>query len=118
MIPTPELRKELRELLDDEIPSGGTEANTDFTDAQIDRLIESATNLHAAAAEGWRRKAGKIQKKIGLIASYQDGTERYDYVNLTTALNAAMSMVKMYDELAARPFLGSYMLGVKPPEVL
>lgn len=115
---TPEFQRELRELLDEEIPGGETEAETEFTDEQINRLLRSAVNMHAAAAEGWRRKAGKIQKKLGLISSYQSGTERYDYVNLTTALNAAMSMVKMYDEMATRPFQSSYMFGVKPPEVL
>lgn len=115
---TPEFQRELRELLDEEIPAGGTEAETEFTDDQINRLLRPAVNMHAAAAEGWRRKAGKIQKKLGLISSYQSGNERYEYVNLTTALNAAMNMVKMYDDLAGRPMLGSYMLGVRPPEVL
>jgi hypothetical protein len=115
---TPELRKELRELLDEEIPSGGTEANTEFTDELIDRLLKSTTNMYAAAAEGWRRKAGKIQRKLGFVSSYQAGNERYEYVNLTTALNAALHMVTVYDDMSSRQTAGGYMFRVTPPEVL
>ena len=118
MTPTLDLREELRELLDEEIPLGGTEADTGFTDAQIKRLLEAAISIYAAAAEGWRRKAGKIQKQLGHYSSYQAGTEKYEYVNLTTAMSAALNMVKIYDDMAARPFQGSYMFSVKPPEVL
>jgi len=118
MISTQELREELRELLDEEIPTGGTESDTEFTNAQINRVLESASSFHSAVAEGWRRKAGKIQKKLGLYSSYQSGTEKYEYVNLTTAMSAALNMVKMYDDMAARPFQGSYMLGITPPDVL
>lgn len=118
MEPTPELRKELRELLDEEIPPGGTEANTEFTDEQINRILKSSANVYAAAAEGWRRKTGRIQRKLGFVSSYQVGNERYDYTNLTTALNAALHMVTVYDELSSRQTAGGYMLRVKPPEVL
>ena len=121
MTPTPELREELRELLDEEIPEGGTDRDTAFTDARLDLLIQSASNLYAAAAEGWRRKAARIQKRLGDIQSYQTGTERYDRVNLTTALNAALKMAEAFDEMARTPpdnAAGSFMFTVKRPEVI
>lgn len=118
MIATPEIITELRELLDEEIPAGGSEADTAFLDSRLITILDAAPNLHAAAAEGWRRKAAKIQKHIGSLSSYKTGDEQYEYVNLTTALNAAMSMVKMYDDMGNRPLAGGYMLRVEPPEVL
>lgn len=121
MTPTDELREELRELLDEEIPQGGTEQDTAFTNARLDRLLQSASNLYAAAAEGWRRKAAKIQKRLGDIQSYQTGAEQYDRINLNTALNAALKMAQTFDDMANTPpesAKGSFMLNVKRPEVL
>ena len=120
MTPTDELREELRELLDEEIPPTGTEVDTAFTDARLNSLIQSASNLYAAAAEGWRRKAVRIQKRLGDVVSYQAGVEQYERVNLTTALNAALKMAVTFDELAKTPpanATGSFLFNVKRPEV-
>lgn len=118
MIPTDELRLELREMLDEVIPEGGKDSDTAFSDKRIDSLLAAAPNIYSAAAEGWRRKAAMIQKRLGDITSYQNGDERYEYVNLTTALNAALNMAKTYDEMASRQTAGSFLLRVRPPEVL
>lgn len=121
MTPNEELREELRELLDDEIPEGGTDQDTDFTDARLNRLLEAAPNLYAAAAEGWRRKAVRIQKRLGDIASYTTGAEQYERVDLTKALNAALKMAATFDDMAKTPppnAAGSFMLGVQRPKVL
>lgn len=121
MTPTDELREELRELLDEEIPEGGTDQDTAFTDARLDRLLQSASNLYAAAAEGWRRKAAKIQKRLGDIASYQTGAEQYERVDLSKALAAALKMAETFDDMANTPpsnAAGSFLLNVKRPEVL
>ncbi|MFF2887013.1 hypothetical protein [Paenibacillus sp. NPDC057967] len=120
MTPTDDLREELRELLDEEIPENGTDQDTAFTDVRLDRLLNEAINLYEAAAEGWRRKAAKIQKRLGDISSYQTGAEQYQRVNLTTALNAALKMAETFNGLALKPSpnaAGSFMLGVKRPEV-
>jgi hypothetical protein len=121
MTPTDDLRDELRELLDEEIPVNGTEADTAFTNERLDRLLQSAANVYAAAAEGWRRKAARIQKRLGDIASYQTGAEQYERVNLTTALSGSLKMAQTFDEMAKTPpanAAGSFMLNVKRPEVI
>jgi len=120
MTPTADIREELRELLDEEIPEGGTDQDTAFTDARLDRLIQSASNLYAAAAEGWRRKAAKIQKRLGDIASYQTGAEQYERVDLSKALAAALKMAETFDGMADAPVpnaAGSFMFNVKRPGV-
>ncbi len=120
MTPSKEVREELRELLDEEIPKGGTDKDTAFTDARLDRLIQSASNLYAAAAEGWRRKAAKIQKRLGDVASYTTGAEQYERVDLSKALAAALKMAETFDGMAQAPpsnAAGSFMLSVKRPEV-
>lgn len=117
---TDELREELRELLDEEIPEGGTDKDTAFTNARLDRLLQSA-NLYAAAAEGWRRKAARIQKRLGDIASYQTGAEQYERVDLSKALAAALKMAETFDDMASKPSAnatGAFLLNVKRPEVL
>ena len=119
MTPTDEFAVELRELLDEEIPQDGTDADTGFTDERIDALLERAVNIHAAAAEGWRRKAARIQRRLTDIASYQVGGERYDRVNLQTALSAALEVAKTFDEQAAAAAGGgSRVLEYSLPEVV
>ena len=117
MTSTAELREELRELLDEVIPEGGTESDTRFTDAQLDRILSKARNIYAAAAEGWTRKAAMLQRELGQIEQYSVGSENYKIVNLTTAINAALNMAKTYREMAASG-MGSVILKFKPPEVL
>ena len=120
MTPTPDLIEEMRELIDEEIPASGTEADTAFTNARLESILSQSTNLQAAAAECWRRKAAKIQKQIGELSSYQVGTERYEYVNLTTALNSALKMAEVFDVQSDKqtPGNGSFMLKITPPKVL
>lgn len=120
MTPTDELRTELRELLDEEIPAGGSEADTRFTNAQIDRLLMQARNVYFAAAEGWTRKAGKLQRELGHLAETQTGDERAQRVNLTTAINYCLAMAKQYQERGQLDDAGSgsRLLGFEMPDVL
>lgn len=117
MTPTEELRKELRELLDEVIPEGGSEKDTRFTDEQLDRMLKKARNIYAAAAEGWTRKAAMFQREAGGIQSYQVGQERYDLAKTTDLLDYALRMAEMYQEMAGRT-LGSVMLRFRPPRVI
>ena len=117
MTPTAELREELRELLDEAIPEGGSESDTRFTDAQPDRLLSKSRNIYAAAAEGWTIKAGMLQRELGQIEQYGVGAENYKVVNLTTAISAALNMAKTFRNMAAST-MGSVILKFKPPEVL
>jgi len=81
MTPTTELREELRELLDEVVPEGGTESDTRFTDAQLDKLLTVANNIYSVAAEGWVRKAAMLQRELGQIEQYSVGDESYKVVN-------------------------------------
>lgn len=117
MAPTAEAREELRELLDEVIPEGGSESDTRFTDAQLDRLLGKSRNIYAAAAEGWTRKAAMFQREMGQIKSYSVGQERYDMADLTSLLEYALKMAETYSRMAASR-MGSVILKFKPPEVL
>lgn len=117
MTPTAELREELRELLDEVIPEGGTESDTRFTDAQLDRILAKTRNIYAAAAEGWTRKAAMFQREMGQIKSYSVGQERYDMADLTSLLEYALKMAETYSRMAASR-MGSMILKFKPPEVI
>ncbi len=117
MTPTPELRTKLRKLLDERIPEGGSDADTRFSDADIDELLTDASNIYAAAAEGWTRKAAMVQREIGQIKSYSVGQEKYDMADLTSLLEYALKMAETYSRMAASS-MGSMILKFKPPEVL
>ncbi len=117
MTPAAELREELRELLDEVIPEGGTESDTRFTDAQLDRILAKTRNIYAAAAEGWTRKAAMVQREIGQIKSYSVGQEKYDMADLPSLLEYALKMAETYSRMAASS-MGSMILKFKPPEVL
>jgi hypothetical protein len=115
--PTPELRTKLRKLLDERIPDGGSEADTRFTDADIDELLIDATNIYEAAAAGWTIKAGIFQRELGQIESYAVGQERYDMRKLQDMVNYALKMAETYSRMAVSR-MGSVILKFKPPEVL
>jgi len=117
MAPTAEAREELRELLDEVIPEGGTEGDTRFTDEQLDRLLKRANNIYAAAAEGWTRKAAMFQRELGQVQSYMVGQERYDLAKASELLEYALKMAETYSRMAASS-MGSVILKFKPPEVL
>ncbi len=117
MTPTAELWEELRELLDEVIPEGGTESDTRFTDEQLDRLLSKARNIYAAAAEGWTRKAAMFQRELGQFESYSVGQERYDLAKAKSMLEYALMMANTYSRMAASS-MGSMVLKFTPPEVL
>lgn len=119
MTPTEELRQELRELVDELIPEGGTEKDTRFTDAQLSRLLSRAKNTYSAASEGWIMKAGMLSRELGQIDEYSVGQESYRTINLQTAINGALAMAKQYATMAqAASSVGSIVLKIQPPEVL
>ncbi len=119
MTPTDALRTELRELLDEVIPSGGTDADTRFTAAQVDAMLAVAHNVDAAAATGWTRKAGMLQRELGRIKSSSTGQERYDFETLKDNLSYALTMAQTYRELAGpAPSQVSQLFGVAKPEVI
>lgn len=117
MTPTTELKAKLRKLLDERIPEGGSDADTRFTDADIDELLIEATNIYEAAATGWTMKAATFQRELGQIESYAVGQERYNMRQLQDMVNYALKMAETYSRMAASR-MGSVILKFKPPEVL
>ena len=117
MTPTPELRIKLRKLLDERIPEDGSEADTRFSDADIDELLMGTTNIYEAAAAGWTLKAGMFQRELGQIESYAVGQERYDMRKLQDMVNYALKMAETYSCMATSG-MGSVILRIQPPEVL
>ena len=117
MTPTTELRTKLRKLLDERIPEGGSDADTRFSDADIDELLIDATNIYEAAAAGWTIKATMFQREAGQIQSYSVGQERYEMSNPKDLMEYALKMAETYSRMAASR-IGSVILKFKPPEVL
>ena len=83
-----ELQK-LRQLLGEDIPVGGTEADTLFTEAEIADFVESTPNLERAALEGWRVKAARLSSLV-------DTTEGNSQKKFSQLLSNAEVMVKTY----------------------
>ena len=117
MTSTTELRAKLRKLLDERIPEDGSDADTRFSDADIDELLTDASNIYGAAAAGWTMKAAMFQRELGQIESYSVGQERYDMRKLQDMVNYALKMAETYSRMAAGS-MGSMILKFKPPEVL
>ena len=117
MQPTDELVKELRELIDEVIPEGGTEKDTRFSDDQLKKILSESRNIYATAAIGWTRKAAMFQREAGQIESYAVGQERYDMRKLQDMVNYALKIAETYSRMAASR-IGSVILKFKPPEVL
>ncbi len=117
MKPTDELVKELRELIDEVIPEGGTEEDMRFSDDQLKKILSESRNIYAAAAIGWTRKAAMFQREAGQIQSYSVGQERYEMSNPKDLMEYALMMAETFRQMAARS-MGSTILRFKPPEVI
>lgn len=118
MTATPELRIRLRKLVSEVIPSGGTEADTRFMDAELDAVLGEVTNIWAAAAELWQMKAALLIDERGTVDSQSMGPQSVQYINLSTYIDNALKMVDRYKALSKSNSPGAIMLNVELPEVL
>lgn len=119
MTPTADDRERLRRLLDERIPAGGTEADTRFTDTELDEILTDAPNVHAAAAEGWRRKAAMIARELGPVASTRAGDAEVQSVSVRDAVAYCLQMADMYDAIGRQKANGAgRALALEPPDVL
>lgn len=114
MTPTEDLRTELRELIAEVIPAGGTDADTRFTSTQIDRLLTRAANINVAAAHGWTLKANMLMGENGGLQGYSVGQEKYTFTSLDDALEFCQNRAAYYSKLAGA---GSMIVRVRPPRV-
>lgn len=116
MTPTPELRERLRRLIDEVIPQGGTEADTRFTDAELDEILEAAQYIEEAAAECWERKAARAMSERGGLEESQAGDQRFRFVSLTDFRDHCMRMAELYRSKI--PKRVSRVFAFCPPDVL
>ena len=102
--------KKLRQLLGEVIPPGGTEADTLFTDEEIQDLLEENLDPERAAYEGWKIKAAKL-------ANLVDTTEGNAQKKFSQLLSNAETMLKTYLRSSGGPTEGRTRVGrsVRPP---
>jgi hypothetical protein len=101
---------QVRALLGESIPAGGTEADTMFSDAEIADLLELGTNANfeypaqAAAFYGW-------QEKMANYANMVTVNEGNAMRELTELHKAAKRMIDMYVSYVPTPGRGRARIG-------
>lgn len=95
---------ELRDMLGEPIPEGGTETDTLFTDAQLGKWVINYTNLDYAAVKGW-------QVKMAHFADLVDVTDGASSRKLGDLLNHAERMIIMHRKQALGPVAGRTRVG-------
>ena len=117
MTPTDELRVKLRKLLNEPIPSGGTENDTRFLDSELDDFLTEASTIYSAASTGWTVKAGMLQSQI---ESYSIGQEKYDLTSLKDQYTQALTMADKYAAMAETksPSGSGVILKITPSKVI
>ena len=116
MTPTAELRERLRRLIDERIPPGGTDADTRFTDAELDEVLAGARTLEEAAAECWELKAARAMSERGGLEAADAGDESLKFVSLVDYRDHCLRMAELYRRKASRS--GSRLFAFEPPPVL
>lgn len=101
---TPEEVAQLRDLLGEAIPEGGTEADTLFTDEKLGLLLDNSPGLQRAALEGWRIKAAHFANLVNVT----DGNASREMSDLLTN---AEKMVRMWQRTPAGPTEGRTRIG-------
>lgn len=94
----------LRAMLGEDIPVGGTELDTLFTDLEILEFIETNPTLERAAYEGWRVKAARL-------ASLVDTTEGNSQKKFSQLRTHAEEMIKLYQRASDGPTEGRTRVG-------
>lgn len=115
MTPTQELRMELRELIDEVIPVGGTETDTRFTDEQLDALLSKARCIEEAAAEAWERKGLRAMSERGGLEESQAGNEKLKFISIEAYRDHCFQMAAYFREKV--PGRGSRLFVYEAPEV-
>lgn len=116
MTPTDALRDQLRNMLDERIPFGGTDADTRFSNGEIDELLAGFDDINAAAAEGWDRKAARAMSERGGLQETQVGSERLKFVSIESYRDHCRAMAEHYRGRV--PGSGSRLFAFEPPDVL
>ena len=106
----------LRLIIDERIVSGGSEADTSFTDEELTAIATQCENdLYLIAAEVWRIKAGLLQDRI---SSYSLGTESVTYAALREAYDRAIALSIEYKKKGSVDTDIARAFSQTPPDVL
>lgn len=116
MTPTPELREQLRRLIDEVIPQGGADTDTRFTDDELDEILTAASVIEEAAAEAWMRKAARAMSERGGLEASEVGDERLRFVSIKDYRDHCLAMAEYYRSKV--PGRGSLIFGFEPPDIL
>jgi len=96
---------ELRDILGESIPEGGTERDTLFSDEKLGKWVDRyPTNMDAAAYVGWRVKMAHFSN----LVNTSDGASSRA---LSDLFDHAEKMVAQYRRLAAGPAAGRSRVG-------
>jgi len=114
--PTAELREKLRRLVDEVIPPGGTEADTRFTDAELDEILEAARYIEDAAAEAWERKAARAMRERDGLESVSAGDQSFKFVSIADYRDHCLAMAESFRKRSPRR--RSRVFAICPPDVL
>ena len=102
----------MRAFIHERIPAGGTDADTTFTDAELDALLlVPSVTVEEAAFRGWLLKAGEDR---GGIIERTIGSERLRFAEPDPTF--ALKMADYYSGLM--PTGGSQLAELDPPDVL
>lgn len=116
MAPTVELRLELRRLIDERILAGMSDADTRFSETELDMLLSNATHIYTAAAEGWRLKATRAMSERGGLEECSAGDEKHKFVSIEAYRDHCLAMAEMY--VARTPQSGTRLFRYDLPEVV
>ena len=106
----------LRLIVNEKIPSGGSEADTSFTDVELVAIAAQCSNsLYLTASEVWRIKAGLLQDRI---SSYSLGTESVTYAALREAYDRAIALSIEYKKKGSVDTDIARAFSQTPPDVL
>lgn len=95
----------LRELLGEDIPTGGSADDTLFTDERIeDFLLDAGGDVERAAYIGWRAKAAKL-------ATLVDTTEGNSQKKFSQMHEKSLEMIKLYSRISTGPTEGRARVG-------
>ena len=110
MVPVTESTvRKVRRFLNETIPAGGEASDTGFSEQDISDLLEDASDIYAAAAQG----AGELTK-------YTIGQETYERSSGSDYASYCLEMAKMYDDMAAKAdtMECSRVLSLRRPDVI
>jgi hypothetical protein len=96
--------EELRQLLGEDVPVGGTPDDTLFTDEEISDLETKYLDLERAAYQGWRVKAARLSSLV-------DTTEGNSQKKFSQLLDNAGDMIKLYARSSSGPTEGRTRIG-------